>query len=91
MKAEKKYLGTNCTIRSRIARDIPVGPPAGSLVKQTSYDSDPFNIDLPHRYGWVVAPGKLSVRIKYVDDGSLNWVSKECLETIVEGKENNEI
>ena len=91
MKAEKKYLGTNCTIRRRIARDIPVGPPAGSLVKQTSYDIDPFNIDLPHRYGWVESPGKLSVRIKYVDDGSMKWVSKECLETIVEGKENNEI
>ena len=87
MKAEKKYLGTNCTIRSRIARDIPVGQPAGSLVKQTSYDSDPFNIDLPHRYGWVVAPGKLSVRIKYVAAGKLAWVSKECLKIIVEEKE----
>ena len=77
MKAEKKYLGTNCTIRSRIARDIPVGPPAGSLVKQT-------NVALPHRYGLVEVPGKLSVRIKYIDTGSTAWVSKECLKIIVE-------
>ena len=92
MEAEKKYLGTNCTIRSRIARDIPVGPPVGSLVKQTTYDSNPFDKTLPHRYGLVEVPGKLSVRIKYTDTtGGLAWVSKEYLETIVEEKENNEI
>tara|TARA_R110000824_G_scaffold396110_1_gene597369 strand:- start:106 stop:366 length:261 start_codon:yes stop_codon:yes gene_type:complete len=86
MKAEKNYLGTNCPIRSstRIARDIPVGPPAGSLVKQT-------NVALPHRYGLVEVPGKLSVRIKYIDTGSTAWISKEYLETIIEEKENNEI
>ena len=83
---DKNYLGTNCTIRRRIARDIPVGPPVGSLVKQTTYDSNPFDKTLPHRYGWVVEPGKLSVRIKYVDDGKAVWVTKEFLEVILESR-----
>ena len=85
---DKNYLGTSCPIRSkgRIARDIPVGPPVGSLVKQTTYDSNPFDKTIPHRYGWVVDPGKLSVRVKYVDDGKLAWVTKEFLEVILESR-----
>ena len=83
---DKNYLGTSCPIRSkgRIARDIPVGQPVGSLVKQTAYDFDPYNDTLPHRYGWVVVPGKLAVQIKYVDDGEKVWVTKEFLEVILE-------
>ena len=83
---DKNYLGTSCPIQSkgRIARAIPVGPPVGSLVKQTTYDSNPFDKTIPHRYGWVVIPGKLSVQIKYVDDGEKAWVTKEFLEVILE-------
>ena len=83
---DKNYLGTDCPIRSkgRIARDIPVGPPVGSLVKQTTYDSNPFDKTPPHRYGWVVVPGKLAAQIKYVDDGKTVWVTKEFLEVILE-------
>ena len=83
---DKNYLGTNCPIQSkrRIARDIPVGPAVGSLVKQKTYDSNPFDKTIPHRNGWVVIPGKLSVQIKYVDDGEKAWGTKEFLEVILE-------